>query len=197
LTVAGQYTDANATGGSTEGRDGLESAIKHACKIRGILAVYDLDRLSRKALDALRIAERLQKRHVDLMLLIEQIDTTTPMGRLMFGIKANMGQYVRETTAARTSVAMRHHQAVGRRMGRKDRLPFGTRCSEGDSSVLVPDDSEQATIARMKTLNSDGLTYRAICRILDAEGLTRRGKSWMGCGTLVKTILDRENERRL
>lgn len=192
LPVAGVYSDADKTGGSTDGREGLQDALRHAIRIRGILAVYDLDRLSRKALDALAIAESLQAKDVELFLLVEQVDTTTPMGRLMFGIKAAMGQYVRESTAARTSAAMLHHQYKGaRRMGRADRVPFGFRVCEDDDQTLENDPEERQTILRILEMDQTGVSARGICRQLDREGHQRRGKTWGGAHQLVATIIER------
>jgi site-specific DNA recombinase len=194
VAIAGEYSDADASGASTDGRDGLEEALRHACKIRGVFAVYDLSRLSRKALDALAIAERLMKRQVNLMLLIEQIDTTTAIGRMVFTIQAGVAQYFRECNSARTSSAMLSHQRNGRRMTRLDRVPFGFRaCSNGNGDMrgLEIDQGEHSVIETIKALAAEGKSSRAIGAHLDAQGIMRRGKKWRGAQRLILAIVHR------
>lgn len=190
--VVGEYSDADASGGTMVGRTGLEKALAHVCRIRGTLAVYDLSRLSRKAADALAISERLVARKCNLMFLIDQIDTTTDIGALIFTVQAGVAEYMRKTAAKRTSNAMRAHQSKGRRMGRADRCPFGWRPVAGTPGALEQVPEEQAAVARMRELRAAGATYRAICEALDKEGFGRRGKQWAGRPGVVKTILERK-----
>jgi len=48
------------------------------------LVVTKLDRLARSAVDLGQIARKLESKRVDLVVLDQQIDTTTPTGKLMF-----------------------------------------------------------------------------------------------------------------
>ena len=173
------------------GRDGLDQALKHVCRIRGIFAVDSQSRLSRHVGHASTILERLDKKGVKLVMLQQRIDTTTPEGRCMFHVLAAFDQMYKEQLAARTSGAMLHHQANGRRMGRIDRLPFGYRVSENDPAALEPDEAEQDTIGRIVDLRADGATHRAICETLDRMDITRRGKTWQGAHGMVEKILRR------
>jgi len=187
--VVAEYQDEYLSGGSTVGRDGLEEAIQHAMRIRGVLACYDVSRLSRDVSDGHLIVRRLRKRGVELLILAERIDTTTPAGRLMFTFMLGMAQYYREENAARTSRAMKKHLANGRRMCRRDRLPFGWKATD-NPSVIVKDENEQRVIERIVELSKDH-SARAICRILDREGTTRRGGKWHGAHALVAKIIAR------
>jgi site-specific DNA recombinase len=189
--IEAEYTDEAKSGKSTDGRDGLDKAIKHACKIKGILMAYDLSRIARRALDALRIADQLRRKDVELRFLADHIDTTHKEGRFMFTIKAGMAEMIREEIAERTSMAMLAHQKAGRRMGRADLVPFGFRVSVADPKKLENDEGEQAAILRIATLRGEGKTHRAICQAMDAEGFTRRGKQWVGGHATVDKILKR------
>jgi site-specific DNA recombinase len=54
--------------------------------------------------------------------------------------------------------------------------PFGYRMDNGQ---LVPDPDEQATLARISQLRSEGATLREIARALEAEGYrTKRSNRW-------------------
>lgn len=191
VKVAGEYRDEAVSGATTEGRDGLEKAIAHATRIKGILAAYDLSRITRNVGDASRILDQLRNKGVELMLLQERVDTTTPIGRCMFHVIASFAQLYREQIADRTSSAMIRHQSNGRRMGRRDRPPFGYRVSRENPDLLEPDEKEQSTILRICELRASGATQRAICDTLDAEGIPKREGRWRGSQSLVARILAR------
>ena len=192
--VVAEYDDADASAKSIDGRDDFELAVAHACRIPGVLAVYNLSRLSRHVGDASRVLEHLQKKKVELMLLEEQIDTTTPMGRCMYHVMASFAQLYREQIAERTSHAMKNHQANGRRMGRADRVPFGFRASDDDSREIIPDQDEQSIISMIVGLRTAGMSHRGICEELDDRCVSRRGNPWAGAHGLVDKILRRSAE---
>jgi len=187
--IAGEYSDADRSGATTDKRPELENALRHVCRIRGVLCVYSLSRLSRNTRDAILIAERLERRGADLASLHERIDTATPMGRFYFAITASLGQLEREQISARTSDAMIRYQSSGRRMGRTDRCPFGMRPAAEDTTALEPDEAEQEIIGRIIDMAARGMTHRGICRELDRQGIERRGKRWDGAHSLVAGIL--------
>jgi DNA invertase Pin-like site-specific DNA recombinase len=192
LEIIGEYQDEEASGKSMNGRPGLDQAIRHACKAKAILAVYSLSRLARNTKDAIGISEHLAAKKADLASLHERIDTSSPWGRFFFVLTAALATLEREQLVERTSDAMRRHQSAGRRMGRLDRIPFGFKTKADDPSRIEPDDQEQGTVARMKTLRTEGKSYRQIVSVLDTEGHPRRGKTWQGCHRLVSAILHRE-----
>lgn len=189
--VAAEYADEALSGATTEGRTGLDKAISHACRIKGILAAYDLSRLTRNVGDASRILNTLREKDVELMLLQERLDTTTPIGRCMYHVMASFAQLYREQIAEKTAYAMQKHQRNGRRMGRRDRPPFGYRVSRENPDLLEPDEKEQSTILRICELRASGATQRAICDTLDAEGIPKREGRWRGSQSLVARILAR------
>ena len=66
-----------------------------------------------------RTAEDLQRREIGLKVLTQQIDTTTPGGRLVFHVFAAMAEFERELTLERTHAGLVAAKALGRRGGRK------------------------------------------------------------------------------
>jgi site-specific DNA recombinase len=76
----------------------------------------------------------------------------------------------------RSIVAIRFasRTANGQRQGGSP--PFGYRVEDGQ---LVPDSAEQAALARISELRSEGATLREIARALEAEGhRTKRARRW-------------------
>lgn len=187
--IAAEYEDREASGKSMDGRPGLEAALDHVCRIRGVLCVYKLDRLARSTRDALEASERLSDCGADLACLRESFDTSSSSGRFFFTIMAAMAQLEREQAAERTSDAMRRHQAAGRRMSA--RPPWGTMIDPGDPTRLVTCEEEVRAAERIRELRGAGLSLRAIARKLEEEGFERRGKrGWHH--TLVGRILDEQ-----
>lgn len=81
-----------------------------------------------------------------------------------------------------------------RRRTRADRCPFGWRPDPRDDKRLVPDTHEQTTIRRAQFLAAAGLSLREVCRRLDQEGRTRRGKSWANAHSVLGGILHRNRQ---
>ena len=87
------YSDEGRSGRTTHRRPGLQSAIDHACRERGLLIVSSLSRLARSVRDACQIYERLHKEHADLVLVDLSVDTTTSIGKLVFSIMASVAEF--------------------------------------------------------------------------------------------------------
>lgn len=174
-TIDGVYRDENKSGGTTEGRDALESALASVCESRGTLCCYSLSRLSRSVRDALEISERLSRAGAGLVLLDLGLDTNTPVGKMLFTIIAAVAELERSQIAQRTSDAMKRHSKNGRRMGRYARYGWDL---EG-----VPVRSEQYAIARVKFLAGcevGGLPYSEsmIATAMNREQYEYRGRRW-------------------
>ena len=86
------------------------------------LVVWKLDRLARSVRQLVETAEDLQQRGIGLRVLTQQIDTTTPGGRLVFHVFAAMAEFERELTLERTHAGLASAKALGRRGGRKPAL---------------------------------------------------------------------------
>ena len=115
--------DAGISGATADKRPGLQAALDAACRKRATLVVYSLSRLARSTMDALLIAERLEKAGADLVSLSEKIDTTTAAGKMVFRMLAVLAEFERDQLAERTRAAMQHLRGQGRRISRH--LPYG------------------------------------------------------------------------
>jgi DNA invertase Pin-like site-specific DNA recombinase len=86
------------------------------------LVVWKLDRLARSVRQLVETAGDLQARDIGLKVLTQQIDTTTPGGRLVFHMFAAIAEFERELTLERTHAGLATARALGRRGGRKPAL---------------------------------------------------------------------------
>lgn len=89
---------------------------------RDSLVVWRLDRLARSVKELTQISADLSARGIGLMSLTEQIDTTTPQGRLIFNFFAMLAQFERDLIAERTKAGLDAARARGRVGGRKKLL---------------------------------------------------------------------------
>ena len=99
--------------GSRPARPELERLIDQL-RPGDVVVVTKYDRLSRSLQDLLGIVARIQAAGAGFRSLAEDIDTTTPAGRLVFHVFASIAQFERERIAERT----REGLAAARRRGR-------------------------------------------------------------------------------
>ncbi|WP_372921375.1 recombinase family protein [Roseovarius sp.] len=79
-----------------------------------VVVVTKYDRLARSLKDLLEIVDQIQARGAGFRSLAEDIDTTTPAGRLIFHVFASIAQFERERIVERTKEGL----AAARRRGR-------------------------------------------------------------------------------
>src|SRR3954452_22103165 len=112
------------------------------------LVVWRLDRLGRSLRHLIEVVTELQGRGVGFRSLTEQIDTTTPGGKLIFHVFGALAEFERELIRERTQAGLRAARARGRLGGRPKKL-----------------DAKQLALAQK--LYEDGQTDIAmICRTL-------------------------------
>jgi DNA invertase Pin-like site-specific DNA recombinase len=80
-----------------------------------------LDRLARSVRHLVTMAQELQALGVDLVVLDQAIDTTTPTGRLLFHVLAAIAEFERELIRERVCAGLQRARAHGRRLGRPRR----------------------------------------------------------------------------
>ncbi|MGB6162000.1 MAG: recombinase family protein [Pseudonocardiaceae bacterium] len=106
--------------GRRDDRPGLASCLK-ALREGDTLVVWKLDRLGRNLHHLVTTVHELTARGVGLKVLTGQgaaVDTTTPAGKLVFGIFAALAEFERELISERTVAGLASARARGRRGGR-------------------------------------------------------------------------------
>ena len=88
-----------------------------------VIACWRLDRLGRNLRHLVTLGDELQALGVGLVSLGESIDTTTPSGRLLFGILATLAAFERDRLRERTIAGLQRARAQGVRLGRRRTTP--------------------------------------------------------------------------
>lgn len=107
--------------GATMNRPGLQAVLR-AARAGDTVVVWKLDRLSRNASDLLRIEAGLRERGIGLRALTEYLDTSTPGGRMVFGMMGVVAQFEREIIVERTKAGLRAAKAAGKVLGAKRKM---------------------------------------------------------------------------
>lgn len=124
LTAAGvdnAHIYSDRASGKKDDRPGLKACLK-ALRKGDILVIWKLDRLGRSLHHLVNTVNDLSKCGVGLKVLTgtgAQIDTTTPAGRLSFGIFAALADFESELIRERTMAGLAAARARGRKGGRK------------------------------------------------------------------------------
>lgn len=83
-----------------------------------VLVVWKLDRLARSLRQLIETVETLGDQGVGFRSLTENIDTTTPGGRLIFHVFGSLAQFERELIRERTMAGLENARRMGRKGGR-------------------------------------------------------------------------------
>lgn len=114
------YGDHGVSGAVTK-RQGLEDLLA-SLKEGDTLCVWKLDRLGRSTIHLLQMLDDLRKRGVDFQAITQGIDTTTAVGRMLYGQLAVFAEFEREQISERTKAGMRAAKARGKHIGRPRKL---------------------------------------------------------------------------
>ncbi|HET9889671.1 MAG TPA: recombinase family protein [Mycobacterium sp.] len=114
------FIDAGASG-KLASRPKLDACL--AFLRRGdVLVITKLDRLGRSVKNLIELVERLKEMGVDLRVLQQGIDTTSPTGKLLFHILAAIAEFERDLIIDRTKDGLAAARARGRTGGRPPAL---------------------------------------------------------------------------
>lgn len=103
--------------GAKSERPGLTQALEFV-RSGDVLVVWKLDRLGRSLKQLIEIVTELQKRNIGFRSLTENIDTTSPGGKLVFHIFGSLAEFERDLIRERTLAGLAAARARGRVGGR-------------------------------------------------------------------------------
>ncbi|WP_237072753.1 recombinase family protein [Pseudaestuariivita rosea] len=110
------YTDHGLSGAKTH-RPGLRAMLDDLTE-GDTLTVWKLDRLGRSTIHLLQILEDLRERGIHFHAITQGIDTSTAVGRMIFGQLAVFAEYERSLISERTKAGMAAAKARGVHVGR-------------------------------------------------------------------------------
>ena len=83
-----------------------------------ILLVWRFDRFARSLAHLVNSLEELRKLGVDFVSYQESVDTSTPQGRMVFGVMASLAEFERALIQERIRAGLRRAKAHGSKLGR-------------------------------------------------------------------------------
>ena len=107
--------------GAHNSRLGLEQALNDLCE-GDQLITWKLDRLSRSLQDLLHIVGAIQLKGSDFRSLTENIDTSSPGGKLIFHVMGALAEFERALIVERTKAGIEAAKIKGQKFGRRRKL---------------------------------------------------------------------------
>jgi DNA invertase Pin-like site-specific DNA recombinase len=116
--IAGEYVDVGVSG-AKERRPQLDRLLVD-CRKRGVdaVVVYRYDRFARSLRQLVNALCEFDSLRIQFVSLHEGVDTSTPNGRLVFGIFASIAEFERELIRERVRSGLAAARAKGKRLGR-------------------------------------------------------------------------------
>ncbi|MDK9717718.1 MAG: recombinase family protein [Trichlorobacter sp.] len=154
--------------GKLDARPGLESALK-ALREGDTLMVWKLDRLGRDLKHLVNTVHDLATRKVGFKVLSghgASIDTTTPAGKLVFGIFAALAEFERELISERTKAGL----AAARARGRSGGAPYKMTVAKLRLAMAAMGQPETKVGELCKEL---GITRQTLYRHVGPDGSLR------------------------
>jgi DNA invertase Pin-like site-specific DNA recombinase len=125
------------------------------------LVVTKLDRLGRSLRHLLTLVGDLETRRVDLVVLDQAIDTSTPVGKMLFAVIGAVAEFERDLISERTRAGLDAARARGRKGGRR---PVMTADKARVAGQMY--DTRQHTIEQIA--RTIGVSRATVYRYLDA-----------------------------
>jgi DNA invertase Pin-like site-specific DNA recombinase len=125
--TAGEYTDTGVSG-SKESRPQLNRLMADAHRRRfDAILVWKIDRFGRSLKHLVNALADLGAYGVAFVSLRDNLDLSTPSGRLMFAVIGAMAEFERALIQERVKAGLRNAQAKGKRLGRPRRVVDASR----------------------------------------------------------------------
>jgi len=116
--IAGEYIDAGVSG-AKDSRPELNRLMADAHKRRfDVVAVWRFDRFARSVSHLLRALETFNALGIAFVSLSENVDTTTPTGKMIFTVLGAVAELERSLIAERVRAGLRNAVAKGKKLGR-------------------------------------------------------------------------------
>lgn len=164
-----EYVDIGISG-TKEKRPALDRLMKdaHARKF-DVVVVWKFDRFARSTSHLLRALETFQALGIQFVSLSEQLDTSTPTGKMVFTVLGAVAELERSLIVERVKAGLRNARAKGKRLGRPHKI---------------------VDASRIATLRAQGKSWRKISRIMQCSARTCRRAGQKAANGLCPTSTD-------
>src|SRR4029077_11561626 len=120
--VVGEYVDVGISG-AKEKRPELDRLMVDGHKRRfDAIVVWKFELFSRSVSHLLRALETFRSLGIEFVSFSEQMDTTTPAGKLVFTVLGAVAELERSLIVERVKAGLRNARAKGKRLGRPRKL---------------------------------------------------------------------------
>jgi len=129
--VVAELSDSGISG--AKGRDqrpAFDQLLKRATRREfDLIMVWAIDRLGRSIQHLVGFMNEIQSLGVDLYVHQQAIDTTTPAGRMVFGIFSSLAEFERELIRERIIAGQKRAKAQGVKIGRPSKMNDAVKTS--------------------------------------------------------------------
>jgi len=120
--VAGKYVDVGISG-TKEKRPELDRLMADAHRRRfDCVVVWKFDRFARSVSHLLRALETFKAQGIEFVSFSEQMDTSTPAGKMVFTVLGAVAELERSLIVERVKAGLRNARAKGKRLGRPRKI---------------------------------------------------------------------------
>ncbi len=149
-----EYVDVGISG-TKEKRPQLDKLLADAHRrYFDVVVVWRFDRFARSVSHLLRALENFRSLGIEFVSLSEQVDTSTPTGKMIFTVLGAVAELERSLIVERVRAGLRNARAKGKRLGRPRKV------------------TNQDVIGRMR---SQGASWRAIGKAIGVSPATAWG----------------------
>ncbi len=134
------------------------------------VVVHKLDRFARNLRVTLETLERLERSNVGFVSISEQMDFTTPIGKVILATLAAFAQYYSDNLSTETKKGKAERKAQGLYNGL---LPFGLK--KNPDGIPVPDPESYPGLLLAYRLAAAGKSDREVAEALNAAGYRTSG----------------------
>jgi len=149
--ISREYVDVGISG-TKEKRPELDRLLTDAHRRHfDAIVVWRFDRFARSVSHLLRALETFRSLGIEFVSLSEQVDTSTPTGKMIFTVLGAVAELERSLIVERVKAGLRNARAKGKHLGRPRKVP---------------------NAGEIKRLRAQGASWRAIGKKLDIAPAT-------------------------
>lgn len=143
--------------GTTADRPELKKCLDYV-RDGDVLVITKLDRLARSTFHLTQLAENLANNGVELVVLDQHIDTSTPTGKLLFNVLASIAEFETEIRKERQLDGIAKAKAKG--------VKFGAKAKLSDEEVEQLKADRESGVLIKDLMKKYGLSKASIYRLL-------------------------------